>query len=129
MIFILLITFSIYQALPADWASSRSDDLIFNQIGWLWPTNMLLMGLWAATFRSGTTPGYLLGWVIIASMFGTALAMATKVVNAGLSSWVEIIALRGGMCLYSGWLAAATLLGMSIMLKDLGTFEAGGWDE
>lgn len=46
VIYLLLIGFTIYQALPLSWVTSRNDELIFGQIGWLFAININLNTLW-----------------------------------------------------------------------------------
>lgn len=42
---------------------------------------------------------------------------------------MALVGLRGGMSIYSGWLTAATILGASNLLKNIGMSEENGWDE
>ena len=117
--------FVIYAVLPASWVATRNDDLIFNQIGWWFPANMILNGIWLPTFQSNTTFGFIFAFIIICAMLTTTLVMAKRACNAELEV-IEIICLRSAMSIYSGWLGAATILSFSIMLKVLGMTSAAG---
>ena len=58
IIYCLLGVFVVYSILPDTWVPSRSNELIFNQIGWWFPVNMILNGIWLPTFQSFTTVGF-----------------------------------------------------------------------
>ena len=51
VIYSLLAAFAVYQALPDSVASSRNNDFIFNEIGWLWSINMLVGSTWIPVFQ------------------------------------------------------------------------------
>lgn len=74
--------FVVYQALPPDMVPDRNDDLIFNQIGWLFPINMIWNALWLPTFQSFNTVGFVLSEVLIVGMLLTAIVSAERAVNA-----------------------------------------------
>jgi len=107
---------------------SRSDDFLFNKIGWLWSINMILNGAWLPTFQSNTTAGFICAQLIIIPMLATALIMGKRTVNNKLTA-TEMIGFRFGMSIYSGWLSTATILGAAIMLKTWGCSYANGWNE
>lgn len=46
IIYLEIIGFTIYQALPQSWAPTRNNDLIFGQIGWLFAININMNSLW-----------------------------------------------------------------------------------
>jgi hypothetical protein len=126
IIYSLLFVFAIYQTLPASMASTRNNDFIYNEIGWLWSINMVLNGCWLPIFQMNSTAGFICANVIILVMLATALLMAKYAVNAKLN-WPEWIGFRLGMSIYAGWLSAATILNFSISLKVSGA--ADGWNE
>jgi translocator protein len=128
VIYSLLAVFAIYQCLPGSWVKSRSDDFIFNQIGWLWSINMILNAIWLPTFMSNSTVGFIFAQIIIIPMLATALIMGKRAVNNHLSV-PEMIGFRLGVSIYSGWLSTATILGAAIMFKTWGWSSANGDDE
>ena len=134
VIYLLLLVFVIYQALPADMVPNRPDDLIFNQIGYYFMINMVLNGVWIQVFTLGTNVGYLLSIVIIAVMLLSTLDMAMTTLDAMSNgelddTLVARISLRGGMSIYAGWLTAANIIAGAQMLKLSGMSEANGYDE
>lgn len=134
IIYTLISIFVVYQAFPSDMFPSRNDDLIFNQIGWLFSINMCLQVIWLPSFMSDTAIGFIVSEIVIAAMLGTALMMAMAAVEATNNSElkydpVSLISIRGGMSIYAGWLTAATILGASNMLKHMGMSEENGWNE
>merc|ERR1712046_175788 len=132
LIYTLMIIFVVYQALPASWVPGRDDDLIFKQIGWIFPINMMMCVGWWATFLRYTVFGYAAGEMFIIGMLVTALMMQEKVMEAVNTTGIdaaEMIGLRGFTSTYAGWLCAATILGMSGLLKKLGMSDANGYDE
>jgi len=115
--------FVIYAVLPASWVATRNDDLIFNQIGWWFPANMILNGIWLPTFQSNTRLGFIFGFIIIIALEVTALVMEQKACAAELNV-MEIIFLRCAMSIYAGWVGAASIVSLTILLKNLGIFSA-----
>lgn len=88
---------------------------------------MLLSVVWSALFGLASVAGFISAEIIIILMLTTALMMTKKVADAANKSelngkWAALIGLRGGMSLYAGWLTAATVLGLQIMLKKMNVF-------
>merc|ERR1711990_636444 len=88
VIYSLTTVFTVYQALPGEWVPDRNDDLIFNQIGWLWSLNMILSSLWLPTFQSDTTIGFLGAELLCAVMLATSLQMDILAIGETLN-WTE----------------------------------------
>ena len=97
---------------------NRDDILIFEDIGWYFPINMLLNAIWLPTFQSNTAAGFVASEVIISVMLFTALSSAKAAVARAQEwewnwkdNWMALIGVRGGLSIYSGWLTAARLAG------------------
>lgn len=116
IIYALLASFTLFQALPTTWIKdNRSDDFIFNKIGWLFSFNLILNAAWLPTFMSNSVVGFVFAWIIITVMLITALIMERKAVTNNLKT-TEIICFRCGMSIYAGWLFAATIVSGATML-------------
>jgi hypothetical protein len=50
LIYSLLGVFVIYQALPSSWVPDRNDQLIYYDIGWVFPVNMVINAVWLIIF-------------------------------------------------------------------------------
>ena len=105
---------------------TRSNDFIFNKIGWWFPANMLLNGLWLPTFQSNTSVGFTIAFIIMIALLTTSLVMAKRACNAELNA-IEVICLRSAMSIYSGWVGCATIISASMMLKMYFTVNEAAW--
>ena len=66
IIYLFLTGFAVYQALPASWATSRNNDLIFGQIGWLFAININCNSLWLIVYQFSNVEAFLVDiWVIL----------------------------------------------------------------
>jgi len=108
--------------------TSRSDDFIFNKIGWLFSVNMILNAAWLPIFMTDSSAGFICAEVIIVLMLATNLIMLKRALNNKLTA-LEMIAFRCGMSIYSGWVLAATFVSGAVMFKQLGWTELNGYDE
>ena len=50
IIYLLMMVFTVYQALPASWVPGRNDQLIYGDLGYVFFINMLLNSLWLFIF-------------------------------------------------------------------------------
>ena len=73
IIYFLLLIFTVYQALPSSPKLGRNDDLIFNKIGYVFFTNMILNSLWLVVFMRDEFWSYLLALCIIVWLLITSL--------------------------------------------------------
>tara|TARA_B110000285_G_C14689660_1_gene408466 strand:- start:93 stop:554 length:462 start_codon:yes stop_codon:yes gene_type:complete len=73
IIYFLLLIFTVYQALPSSPKLGRNDDLIFNKIGYVFFTNMILNSLWLVVFMRDEFWSYLLALGIIVWLLITSL--------------------------------------------------------
>lgn len=75
-----------------------------------------------ATFLQNKTATFGLAELMIGGMLVTALIMQTRIMETIETTGInmmEMLSLRGSISIYTGWLCAATILGMSIFLKRL----------
>jgi hypothetical protein len=121
VIYSLLGVFMIYQALPGDWVPDRNDKFIFEDIGYQFAVNMVINGLWLVLFMTGggTTVGFGLALVDIIAMLTSNIWILTQASSTTLNL-TEVLSLRTGFSIYSGWVTAATILNVSFLLKALG---------
>ena len=119
VIYSLIAVFVVYQALPDAWVPNRSDEVIFEKVGLLFAGNMALNGLWLVIFSQFGTVWYVLGGIEIVFLTVTTVWIM-MITTRNKLSWTEIIGLRSAFSIYGGWLTAATILNISIILKDLG---------
>jgi len=114
--------FTVYQALPEvmyDWAVDRNDDLIFNQISFVFTINMIALSAWQYIFLTNSIPGMILSLLDILIILSTGIYMMYLSLRA-TNNWMELIAIRTGLSIYCGWITAATILNISFALKAMG---------
>ena len=119
LIYTLILTFVIYQALPDSMVPGRNNDLIFNKLGYLPSLNYLLNSSWLFVFAWNLFGRYVLSNFIIIAMLVTSVQVmniASSSKLTGMNFW----GLRVGFSVYSGWLTAATILNVCISLKYYG---------
>jgi len=128
-IYFLIAVFVVYQALPNKWVPDRNNELIFGQIKYIFAINMTLNGIWLLVFMTNTAVGFGFAFLIIASMTATQTFIMLKSTRAKCNI-AEIIALRCGFTVYTGWVTAATIVNASNFLKLLGMKNPNaGFDE
>jgi hypothetical protein len=94
-------TSTVYMAIPS-WMMSngfRNDDLLFNEIGYIWTINIASNVIWNKLFYSY---GFLVSAVDILIMLSTGLYMLVKVSRAHLNKF-ECFCIYGGISIYTGW--------------------------
>ena len=119
LIYSLLGTFVVYQALPSDWVPDRNDTLIFEDIGYHFFANMMINSIWLVLFQTNTVWGFVLSLLDIIAMLTSNIFMMDKSTNTSVNT-TEWISMRGGFSVYSGWVTAATILNVTYMLKSMG---------
>lgn len=110
--------FAIYQALPASMVPSRDDDLIFNQIGWLFSINQTLSAIWMYVYLQDTETSFLIAQVLIGAQLALGLLMESSIMDTVTTTGLgltEMISLRSWSSIYAGWLTAANLASLSIL--------------
>ena len=80
---------------------------------------MVLQALWLLIFQTNTIYGFVIGEVDIIVLLGTIYYMLWVSLDSSCN-WYEVVALRGGLSIYGGWVTAATLLNTAVMLKSFG---------
>ena len=121
----LLGIFVVYQALPSEWVPSRNNKLIFEDIGYLFFANMMIIPVWFVAFQQNTNWGFLLSLFIIMAMLATNTILWVKSFSQTVNWW-EWVSMRVGFSMYSGWVTAATVLNGFLMLKSFGAETLGG---
>ena len=119
IIYTLLAFYTVYQALPEKWAANRNNDLIYNKIGYIYPVNLILNGLWLVVFGQNAVWSFGVGLAVIIGMLVTQIYVMRLTTRNKVNTW-EFILLRCGFTVYSGWVTAATILNVTFFLKSLG---------
>ena len=125
LIYSLLGVFTVYSALPSAWVPNRNDQLIYNDIGYVFFVNMIINGVWLLIFQTYSGAGMILGLIDIAWMLATKIyiMMVSDRTSVNVTEW---IGLRGGFSIYSGWVTAATILNATFLLKFFGVEDPEG---
>jgi tryptophan-rich sensory protein len=94
----------------------RNDDLIFNKIGYWYFANMIFNAFWLIVFLQNRLWSMILGTIIIFCLLGTCCNILVMSLKEPLGL-IEMIVIRGGFSIYSGWVTAATILNVTFSLK------------
>lgn len=113
----------IYQAIPHQCIKSRNDDLIFNEIGYVFSVNMLLNGLWLMIFTRYNLTAFFISCIDIVGLLVTCLYMMMVVARAKYLNTFEVISAYTGFSMYAGWVTTATILNVTFCIKGLGYSE------
>jgi hypothetical protein len=129
VIYFLLAVFTVYQALPNKWAPNRNNQLIFGTIKYWYFFNMVLNAVWLILFMLNGTLGFTLSGIDIFAMLASQFYIMRKSCEVKVNI-VEFVAIRIGFTLYTGWVTAATILGVTYFLLSLGMKNPNaGFDE
>jgi len=115
----MVLTFLIYATLPSSWVPSRNNNLIFGQIGFLFAINQFVQAIWLPIWINSKPVTFIFAGVINAIMLVTGLAILQYTMEAKLNTF-ECIFLRGGFSIYVGWLSAANIIGIAMILYSSG---------
>ena len=126
LIYLLLLSYNIYQVMPDSWVPERNNTFFYEEVGWLWSINTGACFFWWLTFLSGEMMGTVASNFFISTMLATALLMSDKAHDADLTLG-ERIMFSGGMSVYSGWLTSAVILNMQGTLLMSGV--ADDWNQ
>jgi len=119
LIYILIITLIVYQALPNKNAESRNNELIYRQIKYVLAVNLILNGLWLVLTRINSSFGLAISTLDIIFMDVTCIYMMMKSTRAKLDMF-QIIVMRVMFTLYAGWVNAATIINITNFLASVG---------
>lgn len=123
LIYSLLGCFAVYQAIPSGWIPDRNDTMIFSDIGYVFFINLgLITPVWLVLFQTNTWWGMLLALFDIIGMLSTNLYIMMVACRNTVNIF-ELIFLRGGFSIYSGWVTAATILNFTFLLQQFGVGE------
>ena len=115
IIYSLLGVFAIYQAIPSEWVPDRNDELIFGDIGYVFMANMLGNAAWLIMFQTNNVYGMIAALFDISGMLASNLYIMMCSTRTYVDIF-ELISLRGGFSIYSGWVTAATILNVTYVL-------------
>merc|ERR1712127_698146 len=101
IIYSLLGVFAIYQAIPSEWVPDRNDELIFEDIGYVFMANMMGNAAWLIMFQTNNVYGMMAALVDIIYMLSSNLYIMMCSTRTYVDIF-ELISLRGGFSIYSG---------------------------
>jgi len=112
-----VLVFVIYQALPASSAPGRNNQLIFRDIGYWFPVNMILNGLWLIIFTQKDTKfKFVLGFLDLVALLVTNLVIMFYSTSVKVTT-IEAIFIRGTFTIYGGWILAACAVNAGFVAK------------
>jgi tryptophan-rich sensory protein len=113
VIYLGLIVFSVYQALPA-----QRDNPRFERIGWLYVLSGVLNSVWIILFHNLLIPATLIVMVgLLLSLIAVYLRLGVGVKDVPTAEkWTTHIPFS----IYLGWVTVATITNTSVVLFDLG---------
>ena len=85
---------------------------------------MLANGIWMIVFITNSLWGFIISALLIAVILVTNILMMMASFRSQVN-WIEMIGIRGGLSIYTGWITAATIVNIAYMLKSLGMKEVG----
>lgn len=117
VIYLGLVAYAIWQALPAQRASARHQ-----AIGWLVLASMVLNALWI-----GVVQAELLGLSVpvIVLLLLVLIVVLLRIRRIPPTSRVDVVVVDGTIGLYLGWVCVATVANVAAVLADAGVTEAG----
>ena len=123
IIYLLMMIFTVYQALPSTWVPSRNDQLIFGSIGYVFFVNMLLNSFWLYIFQANSRVGFIVGCIEIWILLASCVVLMTRTAKAESLNWTEYISMNVGFSIYAGWVTSASILNIWFVLKTSGVQE------
>ena len=117
LIYIGLLAFTIYQALPAQRANPR-----LRRVGWLAAVSSLANGIWIFFWHFGF---YVLSLVTMLALLATLIAIYLRLRRGpGAPAGVEKWTVAAPFSIYLGWITVATIANATVVLSYLGW---NGW--
>ena len=113
VIYLSLLGFSIYQALP-----SQREKPLMRRIGWLFILTNIFNGTWIFAWQFLLFP---LSWVIIVGLLITLLLIYRQLdAERGRVGVAQKLLVHVPFSLYTAWVTVATIANTTILLQDLG---------
>ena len=117
LIYLLLLVFVVYQALPESMVSGRNDQFLYSEVGYWFLANMMLNGIWLIVFVRDSKWMFLLAELVNAALLYTCVTIMALSCRAELNTF-EAIVIRSGFSLYAGWVTAANVLNIFFAIKS-----------
>lgn len=111
LIYIGLIAYTVWQALPAQRADERQ-----RAVGWWIAAAMVLNGLWLVTAQFATLP---LTVLVIAILLATLARVIVVLGRSRPRGWAERLVVDGANGLHFGWVTIATVANTSAWLTQI----------
>lgn len=119
LIYTLLGLFMAYVVVPEIVMGFRNDWVIFYYILPIWLVNMLANTIWLPVFQTYTGEGFIFGFILLVTIWITNFAMMFFADHATFN-WLEVLCVRLGLSIYTGWTTGATVLNSIYMFKYYG---------
>ena len=117
VIYVGLLAYTIWQALPRQRASERQ-----RVLGWLIAGTMALNGIWLVAAQFGSLALTVLAIVVLVAMLGVTFH---RTVFEPADGWADRLLVDGVTGLHLGWVTLATVANVAAWLTSIGTPE---WD-
>lgn len=117
VIYLGILVFVVYQALPSSYVPTRNNELIFGQIGYWFAGNMALNALWLVIFTRDTKATFVVAFITISTLLYTCLHIMFLSTSVPVNT-MEGIFVRGTFSIYAGWVTGATAIGFGYMVKS-----------
>ena len=117
VIYLGLVAYAIWQALPGQRTSARHRSL-----GWLVLLSMVLNALWIAVVQAELLG---LSVPVIAVLLAVLVLVLLRMQRIRASSRLDVVIVDGTMGLYLGWVCVATVANIAAVLADAGVTELG----
>lgn len=117
VIYLGLVAYAIWQALPAQRTSARH-----RAIGWLVLASMVLNALWIAVVQADLLG---LSVPVIVLLLLVLIGALMQIRRIPPSSRLDVVIVDGTLGLYLGWVCVATVANAAAVLADAGVTEAG----
>lgn len=119
IIYILVGMFVIYQAIPSKYVGTRNDHLIFNDISYVFPINIILGPISIIFLHMDNTIGFFVAELIITVLLATTLYIMIKITRSQLNKF-EATVVHSAFSFYAGWCCVATIVTAAFFLKSAG---------
>jgi translocator protein len=117
VIYLGLLAFSVYQALPAQRENPR-----LRQIGWLFVLTNLFNSAWIFAWHYLLIP---LSWLIMIGLLITLLVIYQRLgIGKRAASGAQLWLVNVPFSIYTAWITVATIANTTVLLQDLG-FQGG----
>ena len=117
IIYLTMMMFVVYQALPEKMVPSRNNDFIFSQVGYWFSSTMFLNGLWLMFFTRDNKWTFLMTEIVNFLLLVSTTKIMMMSCRASLNGF-ESVVIRTCFSLFSGWVTFTNMLYIFFILKS-----------